>query len=315
MFGSVILEVAAGLTLIYLVLSAVCTAIRESLEAWMRMRSTTLERTLREMLQDPDGTGLTRQLFEHPLIYGLFRGDYDPDKLSPNAGKPRRMPWNSSLPSYIPKASFAAALMDLALPGSDDRKAGLDELKAAIEKIDSEPVKRVLYSALMQTDGNLTSIREFLESWYDSTMERASGWYRRWTQLIVFLLGLGLSVLLNVDTLHVAERLYNDSSQRQTLLAQTEALKLQVGQQDTQVSALLDGLKRTGLPIGWTCSDFKGRSWSEIAARLIVALPGWLLTAFAISLGAPFWFDILNRVSAIRTSVKPKNDSSDEKKP
>jgi hypothetical protein len=31
---------------------------------------------------------------------------------------------------------------------------------------------------------------------------------------------------------------------------------------------------------------------------------GWLITAFAISLGAPFWFDLLNKLMQVRNSVK-----------
>jgi len=34
-------------------------------------------------------------------------------------------------------------------------------------------------------------------------------------------------------------------------------------------------------------------------------LPGFLLTAIAISLGAPFWFDSLNKVMKLRTAFKP----------
>jgi hypothetical protein len=35
---------------------------------------------------------------------------------------------------------------------------------------------------------------------------------------------------------------------------------------------------------------------------------GWLLTAFAITLGAPFWFDLLNKLVALRSSAKPKQE-------
>jgi hypothetical protein len=35
-------------------------------------------------------------------------------------------------------------------------------------------------------------------------------------------------------------------------------------------------------------------------------LLGLLLTALAIALGAPFWFDLLNKFIVLRSSVKPK---------
>ena len=33
-------------------------------------------------------------------------------------------------------------------------------------------------------------------------------------------------------------------------------------------------------------------------------LLGWLITAFAISLGAPFWFDLLNKMMQVRNTVR-----------
>lgn len=39
---------------------------------------------------------------------------------------------------------------------------------------------------------------------------------------------------------------------------------------------------------------------------------GWLITAAAISLGAPFWFDTLNRFMIVRSTIKPKEKSPEE---
>jgi hypothetical protein len=36
-----------------------------------------------------------------------------------------------------------------------------------------------------------------------------------------------------------------------------------------------------------------------------------LITGFAISQGAPFWFDLLNRFMVVRSTVKP-NEKSEE---
>jgi hypothetical protein len=41
-------------------------------------------------------------------------------------------------------------------------------------------------------------------------------------------------------------------------------------------------------------------------------LLGWLLSAIAISLGAPFWFDALNKIMVVRSTVKPREKSRDE---
>ncbi len=45
---------------------------------------------------------------------------------------------------------------------------------------------------------------------------------------------------------------------------------------------------------------------------MVAPILGWLLTAFAASMGAPFWFDVLNKVMEIRSTIKPKEKSPEE---
>src|SRR5262249_14036161 len=104
MFGSTVLEIAIGLVFIYLVLSLICSAAREGLEALLKWRAGNLEHALLEMLGGRGaGAALCARLYKHPLINGLFRGDYGACR-----GK-----WWSGLPSYIPAPNFVQALMDV----------------------------------------------------------------------------------------------------------------------------------------------------------------------------------------------------------
>jgi hypothetical protein len=67
----------------------------------------------------------------------------------------------------------------------------------------------------------------------------------------------------------------------------------------------LTDVNNVGIPLGWHHGD-----WSvDHGLNMFV---GWLLTAIAISLGAPFWFDILNKVMVVRSTVKPREKSHDE---
>lgn len=58
--------------------------------------------------------------------------------------------------------------------------------------------------------------------------------------------------------------------------------------------------------ISFTSND----KWKYFGNILRTHLWGFLLTAIAISLGAPFWFDLLNKMMKLRTSVKQPADSS-----
>lgn len=45
--------------------------------------------------------------------------------------------------------------------------------------------------------------------------------------------------------------------------------------------------------------------WTFLSFKLL----GWTLTAAAVSLGAPFWFDLLQKIAQIRSSTKPADDA------
>src|SRR3954471_23449432 len=154
MFGSVIVNVAIGLILVYLLLSLIASSIREGLEGRLKTRSTHLERGIRELLHDPSGTTLASDFYNHPLIYSLFRGEYDPTQIKQSKDKTGRtkfgsMPTRSDLPSYIPSRNFALALMDIVARGpasgdpssADDTSPVLDlsTLRSRVAELQNAP--------------------------------------------------------------------------------------------------------------------------------------------------------------------------------
>ena len=70
----------------------------------------------------------------------------------------------------------------------------------------------------------------------------------------------------------------------------------------------LAGLRQTSaqlytLPIGWdpkTRSHWTPSAWQTEWSVWLMAICGWLLTALAASLGAPFWFDLLGKAINMR---------------
>src|SRR5438045_611116 len=113
MFGSQILDVAIGLVFVYIIVSIICTAVREGIEAWLKTRAAYLEHGIRLLLRDEKGEGLAKDLYSHPLIDGLFIGKYAPRSTSAE-DRPLR---GAKLPSYIPSKSFATAFLDIAARG------------------------------------------------------------------------------------------------------------------------------------------------------------------------------------------------------
>src|SRR3954470_5766436 len=128
MFGSDMLEVGVGLGLLFLLISLICTAVREAIEGILKSRAKDLEQGIRGLLKDEEGAGLTKDLFDHPLLHGLFNGSYNPKDLSRNPIRSKRMGLiaGRKLPSYIPASLFGEALLDRVVRGpvSVDNKAG-----------------------------------------------------------------------------------------------------------------------------------------------------------------------------------------------
>lgn len=314
MFGSEILDVAIGMALLFLLLSLVCSAIREAIEAFMRTRSMHLERGIRELLADPKGRGLAKAVYEHPLICGLYTGNYDPDKIRSNGYMPARL----SLPSYIPSRNFALALIDIAARGPDSREMyavdattslSLDTLRSSVVRIENAAVQRMMLLAIDSAQGDIAKVQKGLEAWFDSAMDRISGWYKRKTHKILFVLGFGVAVALNADALQVVQRLYADESVRAGAVAAADAMLSDSTAMTANIEKQIARLDSLHLPIGWDQAAFQ--RIDSFGAGVSV-LMGWLITALALSLGAPFWFDLLNKFMVVRSTVKPHEKSPEE---
>jgi hypothetical protein len=285
--GSDILDVAIGVICLFLLLSLICSAANELIEALWKNRSRDLEKGIIELVGGGPGSDFVSQIYNHGVVNSLFRGRY--------GTAPRR-----DLPSYIPSTNFALALLSI------------------VKDTDEAKLPGNVQSALMsfrKTAGNDEAmLQKNVEAWYNSAMDRVSGWYKRRTQLIIFLLGCMLAVLANADCIQYAQRLSKDASLRQSAVAFAEAAaKKDISKDDTmpmeQIKSEIGSLEGIGLPIGWAQRPvgLKG-----VGLAIYEHGVGWLLTAMALSLGAPFWFDTLNRIMIIRSTVKPREKSGDE---
>ncbi|GAC1661725.1 MAG: hypothetical protein NVS9B7_29760 [Flavisolibacter sp.] len=323
MFGSQILEVAIGVIFIFLLFSMICSAIREGMEAWLKTRAAYLEFGIRELLHDRQGTGLVTAFFNNPLIYGLFSGEYTPAK---SAKHPPILAKGRNLPSYIPSKNFALALMDIAARGpktnvvSSDPNSpivSLDSIRRNLLNISNPFIQRVLLSALDSGNGDLMRVQLNLEDWYNSSMDRISGWYKRSTQKILFWIGLVVAIGINVNTITIASYLYRHDAVRTAIVARAEAVAKDSNFSNENYQQAKKELNSLGLPIGWADGSAPFKKNAEGGSypmwnRFLIPVLGWLLTALAATMGAPFWFDILNRIMVIRSTVKPHEKSPEE---
>ncbi|MXV16028.1 hypothetical protein [Hufsiella ginkgonis] len=233
-----------------------------------------------------------------------------------------------------------------------------------------EDTLRILQLHLRNSAYNMDEFKRRLLVWYDDSMDRISGWYKRQVQFILFFIGISLAVIFNVDVIQIAGKLSTDKDARKNLVdlavKEAESYRTVVDSQRSakqvdSVSALyrksLDDARKkidSGvvnanqvLALGWGDFGRKADSAAIIKAEFGEAkvadtikkqrldslyekhyvrykaghvlsatftnpskMTGFLLTALAISLGAPFWFDLLNKLINIRATGKREENNN-----
>ncbi len=195
---------------------------------------------------------------------------------------------------------------------------------------DTVKVGKPLLAMVITAGNDFDKLKASIEAWYNSAMDRASGWYRYNAQMILFFIGLGLAIALNANTINIVQQLSKNPTLRESIVAAaTEASKAKddsttppANSTDKPARSSLqkvqDQVKELddlGIPFGWPPRDEKKSWWEQNSA--VLGRPGtwigWLFTAIAISLGAPFWFDMLNKIMIVRSTVKPGEKSQPAK--
>lgn len=333
MFGSTILDVAIGLVFVYLILSLMCTTVNEWIASLFRTRAKTLTNGLHHLLgeQDVSGIGKFIDAFNgHPLIKSISK--------------------DGRYPSYISPRSFALAVMDVCTPGKHGPITFDDLQKGATDLPDGE-LKKTLLALLQNTDKTLDSAQRRIEDWFNDSMDRVSGWFKRKTQWITVVVAIFITLFANADTLRISNKLWssptlraevverarvraegpkplltaeytdtNPKPSRPSAVVQPQATADESGL-SSQVQAQLTNL------IGWS-DDYRRFKQLSVERKsgaffwwiwwlVTHHFAGWALTVVAISLGAPFWFDALKGLVNLRGAGKPPqpSETSESKTP
>ena len=284
-------------------------------------------------------------IFQHPLIFSLSKGNSDP--------------------AYIRASAFSKAMLDLLMPApgqAGGAAASMTALKQgdlsqAIANINNPKLQRSLAALLRSVNGDVDQFKTALEDWFNHSMERVTGWYKRHAQTCLLLLSFGLAVVCNVDAVRIIQTLSKTPNLAHSVAAQAAAyaktnttVQLAGGTPAASMDAALTDFKQdlqtlgnAGIPMGWTESQFQDLGflkapdttsakapatanapatasgiWSRLEKNpskwywiaLIPMLCGWGLTTLAASLGAPFWFDMLQRIMNLRNNGRAPDENA-----
>lgn len=299
--GNSVLEVAIGLAFVFFLLSIIVSAVTEGISWLLGKRAKQLREGLTGML----GESFATKLLDHPLTKN--------DLGATAKGKD---------PSYLSPRNFSLALVALLKEKGGKAENAFEGVKKGVAALEAESGEDA--GALAQQLGALldeahlldgaekrfAAFRKSAEAWFDDTMDRVSGWYKRWSQAINILVALVVSIGLNASAVRIAERLNGDQTVRSAVVAGAQGAAAEgsspkaSGQAAQEAVAELTGLK---IPLLW------GEENDPFAhfelSRFLLAVLGWLITAIAISLGAPFWFDALSKLARLKTTgARPEKE-------
>lgn len=344
MFGSAVLEALLALSFLYLLLSVVCSAVNELIARSLKLRHQTLVRGLGHLLQNEE---IRQQLMRHPLIRVLGEepthipshtfalalldliapaGKEVPGAAAPGAATPGAVaPALQGTAAKTPATGHGASTGETAMAaakvaGQTEALAqahlapplGFEQLREAVGNLPDGDLRRSLLALVDASQRDLDAVRDSVADWFDATMQRASSWYKERAHWILLGLAAVVSIGLNADSLELAENLWRDSGLRQGLVEAADSYVATYGNQgitpqegavsnpEAALGSLRTQLSSFELPFGWSSPPTGFADW-------VTKILGLLLTTLAVSLGAPFWFDVVNKVILVRGDADAKS--------
>lgn len=314
-----ILSIVIGLVFVLLLFSMLTSAVVEVYHAFKASRGNHLKETLEMML----GPEKAHRFLEHAYFRQLSAAT------KPNSAR--------KLPVWIDKSTFSAILADILTPES-----GMT-IQERINKIENDELRKVMNFLWRQSGDDPRLFQAKVENWFDEVMARAKEWFVDSTKWRLFFFGTVLAAALNADTVQIYKSLSANANLRDEVVKAADmfansqdtvlvyrnvpaknggAIKdstVTVAAQDTtaaranfmKIKGMYDQTISSPLGLGW--SQSKPDNWWDWLTKVV----GWLLTGVAVTMGAPFWFEMLKKLLALKGNTGGGGNSagSSEKQP
>ncbi|MEQ1675653.1 MAG: hypothetical protein ABL876_03055 [Chitinophagaceae bacterium] len=361
------LETGISLVLIFFIFSIITYVIQELIAVNLKYRSKMLWKSLWQLFDGKKLEGRTKLMralpdstddniesfYNHPQIQ-ILKKNLD----------------NKRLPSYIPAANFALAVMNLvsakAAANKDKQVVAqsttMDDFRTGLQTfVNSGGSLYAVLKNLADTSSTLAELQQKIEDWFNGYMKRVTGWYESHTVVSIRIIALAVTLIFNLNVIKLAKKIYKDGKLRSSLVAMAERIvdkpeavtqyytssfktisaeqdslfkmkwdadttiegrkKILKEKEDTMAAlagryternivamhSLVSQLDSAKLPLGWKegmfCEEIKGKPGSDQGINFFLMLAGWFIAACCISMGAPFWFDMLNKLVNVRRTV------------
>jgi hypothetical protein len=210
-----------------------------------------------------------------------------------------------------------------------------EDIKKIVGDLPDSNIRDVLLANLGTSEQTVTDLRNNVAAWFDSAMDRLSGNYKRRLKVLSLVIGIIVAFVFNADSVSVGKALWGDEAVRGQIVAAASkyvndpppAVDCKNSDVQKQFDCNLKVLKQQEallrpFPIGWPdqqlidqSKDKTGISWfAALIGVLLLKILGCLWTGLALSLGAPFWFDTLQKFMNVRGAGTKPDDEKTKKK-
>jgi hypothetical protein len=243
--------------------------------------------------------GFLREFYKHPLITSVMH--------------------DKNHPAYLSPRTFAAVVTDL-LTVSKPGVIAFEDLEAGGKELPDGAVKKTVLALVQRSDKELEVAQAAIEGWFNDAMDRVSGWYKRRTQFWTLMIALVLTLIANADTIQITRQLWNDPVLRTRLVEEAKVrgqkprpgISVEYANEDDPTNPIVT--RNEGNEVSEKERELLGQvlGWRKGIRESLhpEVFLGWLLTILALSMGAPFWFDMLNKFTNVRFAGKSPTEAS-----
>jgi len=340
MSGFPILDLVVGIIFVYFLLSIISSSGVEMILTGLKARASLLEEWLFTIFDkpiiQPDGTkvSLGQAIMDHcsvTALSGKRKSTSYIDAKNFASALLEKLTFDPANPKSIAKD----------IDGYIDALSKTDLLSTEFQRvmlIYANEAKDTYMSLSEKTESEVTMFRLKVENWYNSSMDRLTdALKKRYSRPATLFVAIIVTVSLNADSIALSKYLYSNPEARKELAQEAynagsdttfirQVKEIKIAKADTSAANSMSGEEikskiiekvndidnaKQGLssvmPLTWKKDELKDVNGKYSGLSLFSKITGLLATILAIMMGAPFWFDMLNKISNLRsTGAKPE---------
>lgn len=338
-----ILDLVVGMIFLFFLLSIICSSAVEMIMTVFKIRAKNLSLWLETIFDKPiithsngTTTSLGQAIMDHCTVTALSDKKSSPayiDAKNFTSALLEKLTYDPSNPNSVATDinSFVSSLQNSTLLSTELKRVFLTYANEAIATFESKASK---------TESAIDIFQKKIENWYDTSMDRITGNLKtKYSRPFTLIIGILTVVILNADSVSIAKYLYNNPEARIKLaneaysatkdsnyikMAQKlDSLHITNANETMDIKQVENDIKKewntiettkatlqNSIPLGWTNNELIKNS--EFSGWLLLSkISGLIATVLAIMMGAPFWFDLLNKISNLRgNGTKPTTQSA-----